>query len=107
MQEVRFFYVPDAATQTELPQEEATHALRVLRIQAGDELFLIDGDMSKAYVLNSNFIYDFGTYTSGSTYYSIPQLEPGKHELTFRASTAFSSVTLQTYPCTFSMPASL
>ena len=34
MKEVRFFYVPDAATQTELPQEEATHALRVLRIQA-------------------------------------------------------------------------
>jgi hypothetical protein len=28
MKEVRFFYVPDAATQTELPQEEATHALR-------------------------------------------------------------------------------
>ncbi len=24
--------------QTELPQEEATHALRVLRIQAGDEI---------------------------------------------------------------------
>ncbi|MBD9085887.1 MAG: 16S rRNA (uracil(1498)-N(3))-methyltransferase, partial [Prevotella copri] len=24
MKEVRFFYVPDAATQTELPQEEAT-----------------------------------------------------------------------------------
>ncbi len=43
MKEVRFFYVPDAATQTELPQEEATHALRVLRIQTGDELFLMDG----------------------------------------------------------------
>ncbi|HRM87735.1 MAG TPA: RsmE family RNA methyltransferase [Prevotella sp.] len=43
MKEVRFFFVPDAATQTELPQEEATHALRVLRIQAGDELFLMDG----------------------------------------------------------------
>ena len=43
MKEVRFFYVPDASTQTELPQEEATHALRVLRIQAGDELFLMDG----------------------------------------------------------------
>ena len=50
-----------------------------------DLQLVIDGDMSKAYVLNSNFIYDFGTYTSGSTYYSIPQLEPGKHELTFRA----------------------
>jgi hypothetical protein len=50
-----------------------------------DLKLVIDGDMSKTYVLNSNFTYDFGTYTSGSTYYSIPQLEPGKHELTFRA----------------------
>ena len=50
-----------------------------------DLQLVIDGDMSKTYVLNSNFTYDFGTYTSGSTYYSIPQLEPGKHELTFRA----------------------
>ncbi len=43
MKEVRFFYVPDAAQQTELPQEEATHALRVLRLQPGDEMFLMDG----------------------------------------------------------------
>ena len=50
-----------------------------------DLQLVIDGDMSKTYVLNSNFTYDFGTYTSGSTYYSIPQLEPGRHELTFRA----------------------
>ena len=45
----------------------------------------IDGDMTKTYVLNDNFTYDFGTYTSGSTYYSIPELSPGKHQLTFRA----------------------
>ncbi|MBD9087726.1 MAG: Por secretion system protein, partial [Prevotella copri] len=50
-----------------------------------DLQLVIDGDMSKTYVLNSNFTYDFGTYTSGSTYYSIPELEPGSHELTFRA----------------------
>jgi hypothetical protein len=30
MKEVRYFYVPDAANQVELPAEEATHALRVL-----------------------------------------------------------------------------
>jgi 16S rRNA (uracil1498-N3)-methyltransferase len=30
MKEVRYFYVPDAAEQTELPQDEAIHALRVL-----------------------------------------------------------------------------
>lgn len=43
MKEVRFFYVPDASTEGELPQEEATHALRVLRIKAGDEINLMDG----------------------------------------------------------------
>ena len=50
-----------------------------------DLKLVIDGDQSKTYNLNGYFSYDFGTYTSGSTYYSIPQLEPGKHELTFRA----------------------
>ncbi|MBO4821444.1 MAG: 16S rRNA (uracil(1498)-N(3))-methyltransferase [Prevotella sp.] len=43
MKEVRFFHVPDAETVGCLPQEEAVHALRVLRIQTGDEMFLIDG----------------------------------------------------------------
>ena len=43
MKEVRFFHVPDAETSDRLPQEEAVHALRVLRIQTGDEMFLIDG----------------------------------------------------------------
>ena len=43
MKEVRFFYVPDAATQAELPADEATHALRVLRLHEGDEMMLMDG----------------------------------------------------------------
>lgn len=43
MKEARYFYVPEAATHTELPQDEASHALRVLRLQTGDELFLMDG----------------------------------------------------------------
>jgi 16S rRNA (uracil1498-N3)-methyltransferase len=43
MKEIRFFYVPDAANCTELPEEEATHALRVLRLKAGDEMMLMDG----------------------------------------------------------------
>ena len=43
MKEVRFFYVPDAANQTELPADEATHALRVLRLHEGDEMMLMDG----------------------------------------------------------------
>ncbi|MCR5469824.1 MAG: 16S rRNA (uracil(1498)-N(3))-methyltransferase [Prevotella sp.] len=43
MKEARYFYVPDAANQTELPAEEAMHALRVLRLKGGDEIFLMDG----------------------------------------------------------------
>ena len=34
MKEVRYFYVPDALHSTELPPEEARHALRVLRLGA-------------------------------------------------------------------------
>lgn len=44
MKEVRYFYVPDAAKVKELPQDEATHATRVLRLKEGDEVFLQDGD---------------------------------------------------------------
>ena len=43
MKEIRFFYVPEAAQHDELPQDEALHALRVLRLKGGDELFLMDG----------------------------------------------------------------
>lgn len=43
MKEERYFYVPQAVTMGELPQEEAIHAVRVLRLSAGDELFLMDG----------------------------------------------------------------
>lgn len=43
MKEIRFFYVPDAATAGELPADEAIHAVRVLRLKAGDELMLMDG----------------------------------------------------------------
>ena len=43
MKEVRYFYVPNAGEVSELPQEEATHVLRVLRLKDGDEMFLMDG----------------------------------------------------------------
>lgn len=43
MKEIRFFYVPNADKVEELPQEEATHALRVLRLKAGDSINLMDG----------------------------------------------------------------
>ncbi len=37
------FYTPDIETKRELPEEEAGHALRVLRLQTGDEVLLADG----------------------------------------------------------------
>ena len=43
MKETRYFYVPDTASTNELPAEEAAHASRVLRLESGDEVFLIDG----------------------------------------------------------------
>ena len=46
MKETRYFYVPNAAAETELPLDEAMHALRVLRIKSGDEIFLMDGEGS-------------------------------------------------------------
>jgi 16S rRNA (uracil1498-N3)-methyltransferase len=43
MKEERFFYVPQATEHCALPQEEAGHAVRVLRLKEGDTIFLIDG----------------------------------------------------------------
>lgn len=43
MKETRFFYVPNAEQENEMPTEEALHALRVLRIKSGDEINLMDG----------------------------------------------------------------
>lgn len=37
------FYTPDIQTRAELPEEEAAHAVRVLRLQEGDEVTLTDG----------------------------------------------------------------
>lgn len=43
MKEARYFYVPDAGAVYELPEEEAMHATRVLRLKNGDEMYLMDG----------------------------------------------------------------
>ena len=43
MKEMRYFYVPNAAHLQELPSDEASHAVRVLRLGTGDELMLMDG----------------------------------------------------------------
>ena len=44
MKEVRFFYVPNASSVNALPEEEAQHAVRVLRMEMGDEMMLMDGE---------------------------------------------------------------
>lgn len=44
MKEVRFFYVPNASGVNELPEEETQHAVRVLRMEMGDEMMLMDGE---------------------------------------------------------------
>lgn len=44
MKEIRYFYVPNAASVGELPEDEAKHAVRVLRLQSGDRMVLVDGE---------------------------------------------------------------
>ena len=40
---MHLFYTPDIATTLELPQDEAAHAIRVLRLTEGAEVMLTDG----------------------------------------------------------------
>ncbi|MBR1415261.1 MAG: 16S rRNA (uracil(1498)-N(3))-methyltransferase [Prevotella sp.] len=69
MKEERFFYVPDAAACSELPEEEANHAVRVLRLKEGDELMLMDGE--------GTFFRAVVTMTSGKhCYYSVEETLP-------------------------------
>lgn len=68
MKEARYFYVPQAIEKNELPAEEAAHALRVLRLKPGDELFMMDGEgvFYEAYV----------TQTGKHCYYQIEKALP-------------------------------
>ena len=50
-----------------------------------DLLLTIDGDASQTYILNDYYTGEFGDFTRGVVGYSIPQLEEGRHSLTFRA----------------------
>jgi len=40
---MHLFYTPDIETEKELPEEEARHCLRVLRLETGDTVMLADG----------------------------------------------------------------
>lgn len=61
-----------------------------------DLQLIVDGSPLMTYNLNDNFAYDFGSYTSGSTYYNIPALEPGSHKLQFRAWDLLNNSTTRT-----------
>lgn len=66
MKEERFFY--DEALLGELPEEEARHALRVLRLQTGDEIRLMDG--------KGNFLHaEITTATGHRCFYRILSTE--------------------------------
>lgn len=41
---MHLFYTPDIKSKSELPEDEAGHAIRVLRLQPGDEIMLADGE---------------------------------------------------------------
>ena len=49
-----------------------------------DMQLVVDGSAGMTYNLNSGFSFDFGSYTSGTVGYALPELEPGRHSLTFR-----------------------
>ena len=46
---------------------------------------IVDGNAEMTYNLNDNFTFDADSYTSGSTWFVLPNLSLGKHSLTFRA----------------------
>ena len=50
-----------------------------------DMQLIIDDKQDMTYSLNDNFMFDFGSYTTGSTYYYLPELDEGEHTLQFRA----------------------
>ncbi len=50
-----------------------------------DITLVIDGKAEYSYNLNDYFEYTFGSYTSGSVKFSIPELTEGQHKLRFRA----------------------
>ena len=54
------FYTPDIQTHAELPEEEAAHAVRVLRLQAGDEVMLTDGKGCVMNLLKSVISFSWG-----------------------------------------------
>ena len=65
-----------------------------------DMQVVVDNQMTKTYVVNDYFTFDFGSFTSGSVGFQLPELDEGKHTLTFRAWDVYnnsSSATIDFY----------
>lgn len=54
-------------------------------ISLGHDIELnLDNEISKTFILNDYFSYDFGTYQQGTVNYTLKNIPEGKHQLTFR-----------------------
>ncbi len=73
MKETRYFYVPNADRVGELPEEEASHAVRVLRMKPGDHMMLMDGE-------GSYYEAEVSLATSHRCAYSILKTIPQKRQ---------------------------
>lgn len=56
-----------------------------------DLMLCVDNDASKTYILNSNYVQEFGDFTRGTVSYILPELQKGPHTLTFRAWDVFNN----------------
>lgn len=57
---------------------------------------VVDDDPLRTYDLNDNFLFEFGSYTKGTAYYYIPELEEGQHRLKFTAWDIMNNPTVAT-----------
>ncbi len=65
---------------------EDESGINVASSAPGHDLELaIDGNPATTYVLNNDYVSDFGDYRKGQLAYVIPALPEGRHTLTFRA----------------------
>ena len=61
-------------------------AVNTSGVSLGHDMSLcIDNDPSQVYTLTPYFKYDFGTYNAGSVSWQMPEMQPGKHTLSFKA----------------------
>lgn len=61
-------------------------AINTSGVSLGHDMSLcIDNDPNQIYTLTPHFKYDFGTYNAGTISWQMPEMQPGKHTLSFKA----------------------